>query len=252
MEKWLVLGEDARMRELAKYLDSQHRTVFFKQTKKWDSTVNAIVLDFAPTHIVLPILPLEIDVPLLLGVKHVTFFAGKLTDEWHGVLKKQKLVLYLENETFIWRNAALTTESFIKWWYEQGENLAGKSFIVTGFGRLAKNLARSLTALGANVTIAVRSRASIEDARVAGYDAISLDLKQMKQTTALINTIPAQWLTPSLSEGIHMPIYDLASAPGCLYYVSRQDYEALIGLPGKHFPQAAAKLLQQSITEGCE
>ncbi len=252
MERWLILGEDARMKELAKAMDTHNKTVFFKQTAKWDHTINATVLDFCPTHIVLPIQPLAIEVQLLLGVKHVNFFAGRLNEQWTATLKQQKVVHYLQNETFIWRNAMLTAESFVKWWYERGEKVRDKTFIITGFGRVAKSLAIALTGLGAHVIIAVRSRAQIEEARVAGYEAIHLQPSSIKKATALINTIPAQWLTPSYHEAISMPIYDLASEPGCLYYVTREDYVPLLALPGKYFAKEAALLMLQSILEDCE
>ncbi|MFF5993370.1 dipicolinate synthase subunit A [Lysinibacillus sp. KU-BSD001] len=251
-ERWLVIGMDARMKELAKKMSSPNRTIFYKKATGWDAGVNATVLDFCPDKVVLPIQPLTLDVPLLLGTKHVTFFTGRLTDDWRGMLKQEKVVPYLENESFIWKNAGLTAESFISYLYEKRQTIRGKHFIVTGFGRVAKLLAQALTGLHANVTIAVRSHTQKYEAAMLGYEAIYLQPQYIKEATALINTIPAQWLTQSFSEVIKMPIYDLASAPGCLYYVTRSDYELLLALPGKYFPDDAAQLLYDSIVEGCE
>ena len=251
-ERWLLIGADARIKELAKKLSSPNRTIFFKNTLSWDAGLNATVLDFCPDNIVLPIQPLSIDVPLLLGTKHVTFYTGRLTDEWRAMLKQEKIIPYLENESFIWKNAALTVESFISYMYEQRKTIRGKHFIITGFGRVAKLLAQALTGLHAKVTIAVRSKAQRHEAMMLGYEAVYLQPQYIKEATALINTIPTQWLTQQFSEVIKMPIYDLASAPGCLYYVTRNDYTPLLALPGKYFPDDAAQLLYDSIVEGCE
>lgn len=251
-ERWLIIGKDARMKELAKMMSAPHRTIFYKNADAWDAGVNATVLDFCPDHIVLPIQPPAIDVPLLLGTKHVKFHAGRLTDEWRTMLKNENVNLYLENESFIWKNAALTAESFISYWYQNQWTLRGKHFIVTGFGRVAKLLAQALVGLHADVTIAVRSRPQQLEAELLGYDTICLQPEQMKEATALINTIPAQWLTQPFSDVLKMPIYDLASAPGCCYYVTRKDYTPLLALPGKYFAEDAAHLLYDSIMEGCE
>ena len=173
-ERWLIIGKDARMKELAKMMSAPHRTIFCKNADTWDAGVNATVLDFCPDHIVFPVQPLAIDVPLLLGTKHVKFHAGRLSDEWRTMLKNEKVNLYLENESFIWNNAALTAESFISYWYQNQWTLRGKHFIVTGFGRVAKLLAQALTGLHANVTIAVRSRPQRLEAELLGYETICL------------------------------------------------------------------------------
>ena len=51
-----------------------------------------------------------------------------------------------------------------------------------------------------------------------------------------------------MNEQIRMPVYDLASYPGCLKDgVERDHYELLPALPGKFFPNDAANILYNSI-----
>lgn len=246
-KKWLVIGTDERLKRLAKKLSSPERSVFYKYTDVWDSSLNATVLDFFPDKIVLPILPMQVEVPMLLGTKHVHFYAGRLNEHWQVLLKNAKVSYYLQDESFIWKNAALTAEGLIAYFYENQCSLQNKTFIIAGFGRVAKMLALRLQALQAKVIIAVRSKAQQTEAKMHGYNAIALQPDQMPQADALINTIPAQWLTQPFSEQLPMPIFDLASAPGCLYYVTRSDYTLLSSLPGKYFPDAAAQVLYETV-----
>lgn len=249
MEKWLVIGTDERLRTLAKKLTSPSRTVFYKSTDIWDATLNATVLDFFPDFIVLPIQPMKIEVPMLLGIKHAKFFVGRLNEHWDALLKDVQYTRYLEDEAFIWKNAALTAEGLLAYFYERGISIANKSFIVTGFGRVAKTAAMKLRNLNANVTIAVRSTAQQSEANVFGFPVIDLKPEQIVEADALINTIPAQWLTQPFNERITMPIFDVASSPGCLYYVIRKDYVMLSSLPGKYFAEDAAQILFESIVK---
>ena len=249
MEKWLVIGTDERLKTLAKKLTSPSRTVFYKASDVWDATLNATVLDFFPDYIVLPIQPMTIEVPLLLGVKHAKFFVGRLNEHWEALLKEQNVTRYLEDESFIWKNAALTAEGLIAYFYERQISIANKSFVVTGFGRVAKMIAMKFKSLHANVTIAVRSSAQQSEAQVYGFPVIDLQPEAMIDSDALINTIPAQWLTQPFNERIVMPIYDVASKPGCLYYVIRKDYAMLSSLPGKYFADDAAHILYESIVK---
>ncbi|UZN00424.1 hypothetical protein OL548_12895 [Lysinibacillus sp. MHQ-1] len=58
-KKWLVIGEDSRLKELATMLRSPSRTVFYKRTTVWNEELNKLVLEFQPNKIILPILPLK-------------------------------------------------------------------------------------------------------------------------------------------------------------------------------------------------
>ena len=75
-ERWLLIGTDARIKELAKKMSSPHRTIFFKNTSSWDAGLNTTVLDFCPDNIVLPMQPLSIDVPYCLAQNMSNFLQG--------------------------------------------------------------------------------------------------------------------------------------------------------------------------------
>lgn len=247
-EKWLVVGTDARLKKLAKKLTNPERTVYYKSKTSWDQELNNIALQLQPDYIVLPIHPLTIDVPAVLGISKAIIFSGKVNDEWKQILSNHTVYYYLQDEEFIWQNAVLTAEAFVSTFYNTKNAISGKRFIVTGFGRVAKMVGHILRSIGAEVVIAVRSDVQLNEAKAFRYDSSYLvDVGEIKGDY-LINTIPAQWLDATFNEKINMPIFDLASSPGCLQDdVKREDYELLPALPGKFFPQDAANVLYESI-----
>ena len=248
-ERWLIIGVDERMKFLAKQLSNDNRTVYYKNATKWDESLNKVILEFHPTNIVLPIQPLPIEVDELLGIRQAKIYAGRLNNEWEQKLQFVNPVFYLQHELFIWKNAALTAEGLLAHLYTEKVSVQQKTIIITGFGRVAKMLALFLNRLRAKVKIAVRSEAQLAEAIAYGYDGIFLTELFEHKADLLINTIPTQWLTKeALPSKYHIcPIYDLASAPGCLKDVVLSQYELLPALPGKYFPQAAATILFETI-----
>lgn len=69
-------------------LRSPSRTVFYKRTTVWNEELNKLVLEFQPNKIILPILPLKIEVEQLYGISQVKFYTGRLTMHWKHLLEK--------------------------------------------------------------------------------------------------------------------------------------------------------------------
>ena len=248
-ERWLIIGADERMKFLARQLSCENRTVYYKNTTKWDEALNKVILEFHPTKIVLPIQPLPIEVDEVLGIRQAQIYAGRLNEEWEEKLQSVKPLYYLQNELFIWKNAALTAEGLLAHLYTEKVSVQQKTILITGFGRVAKMLALFLSRLRAKVKIAVRSEAQLAEAIAYGYDGILIKEIFEHRADLIINTIPSQWLTKEVlpPSNYISPIYDLASAPGCLKDIVLSQYELLPALPGKYFPQAAATVLYETI-----
>jgi dipicolinate synthase subunit A len=248
-ERWLIIGVDERMKFLAKQLSCENRTVYYKNATKWDEALNKVILEFHPTHIVLPIQPLPIEVDEVLGIRHAQIYAGRLNEAWAEKLQAVKPSYYLQNELFIWKNAALTAEGFLAHLYTEKVSVQQKTILITGFGRVAKMLALFLSRLRAKVVIAVRSETQLAEAIAYGYDGILITDIFKHESDLIINTVPTQWLTKEIlpPANYNSPIYDVASAPGCLKDVVLSQYDLLPALPGKYFPQAAATVLYETI-----
>lgn len=252
-EKWLIIGEDLRLKELAKLLQKTERTIYYKKTNTWNEALNAVAFDFQPDYVVLPIQPLLFEVNQLYGMSQAKVFAGRLNDVWKEALQNSPVIRYLEHEGFIWKNARLTAEGFIAAFYEkEARVIKDRRFVISGFGRIGKMLAISLTKMGAEVCIVARSIVQVSEAKAYGYEAQLLDrYVRQQEDEYLVNTIPAKWLTER--EAISLPhiIYDVASAPGCLNMNENEvyKYELLPALPGKYFSRDAAIVLWETIEE---
>ena len=245
-ERWLVIGTDERMKHLAKILMNEQRTIYYKKCETWGTELNKTALEFHPTHIVLPIQPLTLAVEQLVGIHQAQIFAGRLTDAWQHVLTKKEIHFYLQDETFIWKNAALTAEGFLAHLYRERVSVQRKKIVITGFGRVAKMLALFLSRLHAEIIIAVRSKAQQAEAIAYGYEGIELN-EHLPEADFMINTIPTAWLDMRYEQVFSYPLYDVASAPGCLANITLPQYELLPALPGKYFPHAAANVLGDTV-----
>lgn len=250
-EKWLIVGEDSRLKELAKLLRREDRTIYYKKSNTWNDELNGVVLDFQPDYVVLPIQPLALEVAQLYGTSKSKFFAGRLNNEWDEILAPTPPVRYLQDEGFIWQNACLTAEGFIAAFYkEEARTIAGRRFVISGFGRIGKMLASLLSKMGAEVCIIARSIVQVSEAIAYGYEAKLLeDYEKVSDGEYLINTIPAKWLTENEAKRLPHYVFDVASAPGCLQTkdVGVYKYVFLPALPGKYYPQDAAHVLWQTI-----
>ncbi|WP_017380877.1 hypothetical protein [Paenisporosarcina sp. TG-14] len=260
--KWCIIGTDPRMEKLSILLEQLNVHVLFLKTKAWSYQVERDLLSFQPDILVLPIQPLEIvtdSVGLEFFKTVKKCFIGKLSPEWTRFFEASELDVeaYLENEQFIWLNAKLTAEGFIAAYYlEEHEMVAGKQFMISGFGRVAKLLATQLKRMDAHPQIVVRSSVQLAEAQAMGYETRKLEHGITCDQSIFINTIPAKWLT----QGYHSLLttcqrfYDIASSPGCLALEGdySHKYKLYTSLPGQFLKEDAAKLLFKCVTESAK
>ncbi|MBR6186581.1 MAG: hypothetical protein IKQ41_10005 [Clostridia bacterium] len=171
-------------------------------------------------------------------------FFDRLADRRGWDLKK-----VLEDERFTKENAALTAEGAVYTAMAHSDrSLMGAQCLVTGYGRIGRDLTRLLRALGSIVTVAARRRESREE---AGPNSIDMpDIHDVTGKMDLIfNTVPARVFSIDALRRIrlHALLIDLASAP---YGVDPADAENLgvqyrleSGLPGRYCPLSAAMIL---------
>lgn len=129
-------------------------------------------------------------------------------------------------------------------------------FLVLGYGRIGRAVARRLDLLGGHTTVAARSAVQRANARCAGHRAAPLDRLPLllPQHDTVINTIPAPVLSRRMLE--HLPrgalIIDLASLPGGTDFDAAEALglraEHALALPGKCAPDTAGILIAQTVT----
>ncbi|MFC7363797.1 MULTISPECIES: NAD(P)-dependent oxidoreductase [Bhargavaea] len=246
---WLIIGSDARFPKAADHLRKKGYTVIHDARDTWDSKTDELLKNEKPVRVVLPIHPPEGQPAPGLLEKVDRLFVGRLNAEWEKATELAGKLprLYLQEERFIWENAVLTAEGFLAMFYRSGAGpVAGRQWIVAGYGRVGKTTARLLRAMGAEVSVLARSPSQTAEALTEGFGILDFHEAGLPGGI-LVNTIPSQWLELS---GQYNPshIYDLASAPGCLKPGAAHEYYRLLpALPGRIFPDDAARILSEAL-----
>lgn len=128
-------------------------------------------------------------------------------------------------------------------------------FLVLGYGRVGRAVARRLALLGGHVTVAARSPEQRANARCAGHHAEPLTaLADLLPTfDTVINTIPAMVLCRDLLQKLppEALVIDLASRPGGTDFAAASALgiraEHAVALPGKCAPRTAGILIAQTV-----
>ena len=143
-------------------------------------------------------------------------------------------------------NAVPTAEGCLELLLRLRERTIWESgFLVLGYGRVGRAVARRLVLLGGRVTVAARS-----PGRAAPLTALPTLLPGFD---AVINTIPAPVLPRALLQ--QLPggalIIDLASLPGGTDFAAAEELglhaEHALALPGRCAPQTAGALIAQTV-----
>lgn len=167
-----------------------------------------------------------------------------------------RVVDYMKAEGIADRNAVATAEGAIAEALQEGDvSIQGSRCLVTGYGTCGAVLASKLKQWGAYVTVMDRKETKRQKARSYGYDAVSFDVSKehMGIYDIIFNTVPALVLTEKLLAGVKpdVTVIDLASSPGGVDFdvCRRKGIHAklCLGLPGKYAPKSAAGILMEVI-----
>lgn len=166
---------------------------------------------------------------------------------------------YCKSEVFQQKNAVPTAEGAVAILMErETHTVRGLPVAITGYGRIAKALARLLIGMGAEVTVGARRQSALLAAAAAGCRTVKLtDAASVaalsRGKAAVFNTVPHWIFTGEVLATIPKStlLIDLASAPGGI------DAEAARGrglsviwalsLPGKYAPATAGEIIADTV-----
>lgn len=243
--KILFVGGDSRMRYAAEELSGNY-----------DVTVCGVDTAGKFDVIVLPMPLKKLKVPfenaLGFAAEGALVLSGGESETLTELCRERSLRLenYFADETLTLKNAALTAEAAVMLMIrESPDTLTGADVLITGYGRIAKRLARLLAAFGCKVTIAARRSVQRDEALLEGFSAIATEKINAADYDFIVNTVPA----PLFSEEDFtdaksgMMFAELASLPenppknGSIKYIYAS------GLPGKYSPRAAGKAVAEAL-----
>ena len=183
--------------------------------------------------------------------------AGKMSDAMKAVADVfgVKWVDYFMRDEFEILNAVPTVEGAIQIAMEELPiTLHGSNAIITGYGRIGKKLAQSLSSLGVKVTVCARKAAARAQAGIDGFSSIDFPelLKHIGKAELLINTVPHRVIErEALNCAKNTLIIDLASKPGGVDMEAARDGGVRViwalGLPGKTAPVTAGNIIKETI-----
>ncbi len=162
---------------------------------------------------------------------------------------------YLKREELSVMNAVATAEGAIEIaMRETDETIFGSRILITGFGRIAKILAKTLVSMGAEVTVCARKKSDTAWAEIYGANGKDFSLLSEKSDFSIVfNTVPAMIFTKerlSLLKSSCL-IIDLASIPGGVdfSYAEEKGIKAIhaLSLPGKVAPVTSGRIIAKVI-----
>ena len=209
----------------------------YDQVDKCDCLILPLGNELSETELKAVLINLHPNTLVLSGNKTIIqkHFSGNVID-------------YSLDEEFLQKNAFLTAEAAISYLHSiTNETLSGKQILVTGYGRIAKELCRLLKAIGACVFVYARREEIREKIIKNGYAAVTLD--KCKICDIIVNTVPSVILSNRLINSIPNEAYlvDLASMPYGFETMERVHLGS--GLPGKFLPASAAKIVFDTVIQ---
>ncbi|MCL2698102.1 MAG: dipicolinate synthase [Oscillospiraceae bacterium] len=180
-----------------------------------------------------------------------TVYCGKACPETKKICRQKglRLVDYFEREELIIKNAVPTSEGCMEIILrERGRVVFGSQVLLTGFGRVAKVMAKHLVSLGAKVTAAARSYADLAWAEIEGCTPLHLSKLDdyIEKFDIIINTVPAKIISARNMKKIKPDclLIDLASKTG---FEDGTNVIHALSLPGKTAPVTAGYIIADTI-----
>lgn len=263
----LFIGGDKRMNYAADLISAEHTVWrlglgdFPKPRGKYNMIVLPLPLTkngreiFAPLSDTTP----DFDMITQFADKNALILAGgecpALTDICND--NGYTLFNYFAEESLTLKNAALTAEAACALLSQSTDgSLLGSETLITGYGRIARYLARQLAAHGSLVTIAARRSEQRMQAELDGFSAVHTEkIGDAARFDFIANTVPSAVFTAehfsAMKRGAvftelatlpEQPSKPLADMYGIKYIFAP-------GLPGKYSPKAAGEAIAEVITE---
>ncbi|MCH5320413.1 MAG: NAD(P)-binding domain-containing protein [Eubacterium sp.] len=162
---------------------------------------------------------------------------------------------YNKIKSFLLENAFLTAEGAIALYKESSDmSIYNSKVLITGYGRIAQALHKSLWAMGADVTVCSRSKESTAMSKFNGAKHITFDeLKNKNNFDIVFNTVPHIIFTKAELDALdsEVTLIDLASFPGGVdtLYASSKGIKLIDGkrLPSRYSKKTAGFLIGKTV-----
>ena len=262
MSNILVMGGDERMIYAARGLSAD--TLFLGEqmdtNKKYDTIVLPMPLSRDGENVACPIEKTQFPFSKITeyAAENARIFAGGNAEALAKLCLENGYTLenYFQSEALTLKNAKLTSEAAVMLLIQHSTGaLLGSTALITGYGRIARFLARELSAFGCNIIIAARKREARVLAELDGFSAVDIGgiSDVIGECDYIANTAPSQLFSEDVFAKMkEWTIYEeLATLPReptkslCEKHGGRYVFAG--GLPGKFSPEAAGRFIAEEI-----
>lgn len=186
---------------------------------------------------------------------------GRLGDSFFDLALSRgiKCFDYFDSEVFQIQNAYTTAEAALSIAMDRlDKNIRDSRFAITGYGRIARQLARLLRCFGARVSVCARKDSDLTWARLEGCQTCKIGEKGSTDSLlegydVIFNTVP-RWLFDEeflVRVNKNTLMIELASAPGGIDVSAAKRLHSNVlwaaSLPGKYAPQSAGELIAECV-----
>lgn len=176
----------------------------------------------------------------------------------YGKEKKIKVYDYMKDSQLIAHNAVSTAEGAVaEAVMNQDCNIYGNKSIVIGYGNCGKEIVKLLSAMGSQVTVAVRREKVMREILAAGLNGVLIERlsEVLAEYPYIFNTVPAMIFPESLLNCITPGscLIDIASNPGGVDYDAARRLGVTarlsLGIPGRYAAKSAACAMKQFMVD---
>lgn len=161
---------------------------------------------------------------------------------------------YFSAKEVVIANARLTAVGLLKELLYYTEcDIMNKTALVTGFGNVGKAVAKILDNNGIRVTVCARNKEQRVLAGIYGYDSCSIEEggEKICEFDFVVNTVPFELFGSEVLRNAKKDCIFFELAKGLISETcsNHSTYISCKGMPGKHTPQAAGKVIADYISE---
>ena len=240
---WNVFPGDARMKFLNRFFQNYENDIF----------PNAEILPIPVTRDGIHISNSGIHLKDFLEKipENSLIFCGQKNLIPKNLIADKKIYDYSENETFLLKNAYLTSCGTVKILLQNSEkSFSELKILISGFGRIGKNLTKLLFGLGIEVYVIGHSEK--DSFWINQLGSSEFDFSSQISFDFIVNTVPdIVFHEENLSKiECKSGFIELASKPGVNPKVCKRleiNHIHALGIPGKYYPESSAKIIKESI-----
>ena len=189
--------------------------------------------------------------------RNTVVFGGIINEEIRKCCISEEIYDYAKDEEFLIKNAMITAEgAFDIIFSETPISVFDSDFLITGYGRIGKAVAKAAAAFGARVAVAARKSSDLAWIELNGYKPVKYKNleNEIGKYDIIVNTVPCRIFDKKIIKNIDKSAFfiDLASVPGGC---DMKDMQSMgikavhaLSLPGKVAPFSSGKIISDTIT----